>query len=387
MEAIAIQKPAHTPRTSTSLHNINRWREYTRTHTQGPVHTEMSLVLRRSLRSGTPLLEKRLASAGKDHVDLFDDARRVLREEREAAGRDGGPQFRNVSTPKPHAESKRRPPTNAISKLHRAGKQELKDILRVVSHEAPSFSENTTKLSEDVEVSVERLKMLQEQVERNHQREKAFQVKDDIHFQREELEDFLRDAQDKKLRDEQQHFLEVKRFETIQNMSSSRTLEKRNFFSPVNEQLLGSIRKRSIPRFVQTGGSDDDLFFPTLPTRAMQLTDPSITHEFMVIFEGKRIVTSENPLGPHYRAPDLMTIFQKLGDNSKVWKQVNKLSNDKWKLIGLQNVNHSKNVLVFERFIDKNEEAQILKRKQFKTLAYILAGSTAMLCGLGLYIG
>jgi hypothetical protein len=343
------------------------------------------------------------------HADLFDDAKRALEKDaptmksretlkpmnrskltkqmKEEPQKERMEHLRNVSTPKaaliltPRGD-KDNQFVNELRKLHPNERVDrLKTLLKFVTQEIPTLSKETAKLRENIEMNISKMKQIKSQMEQAQRREEqaieAFSRSKNTaeDLKQEDLESFLKEAKTTKERDEEEHFREVRRYETIQNMNSSRTLERKNFFLPVDEALIRSVRKGPVPKLVET----DDLFFPALP----ELNSNTI-HEFMVLVDGKQIITNENPFGPHYRAPDLITIFKELGHEKKYWKQVTKMEKCKWKLIGMQPVDGS-NVLVFERYIDKEKEAKEQRMSSLVKWGTRFCISFIVLYGLGAY--
>jgi chromosome segregation ATPase len=343
------------------------------------------------------------------YADLFDDAKRALEKEaqtmksrdtlkptkrskltkqlKQAHQKEPMEHLRNVSAPKAAAILTPRGDkgdqfVNELRKLHPNERVDrLETILKFVTQEIPTLSKETAKLREDIEMNISKMKQIKSQMEQAQRREKEAieefsrneSTAEDL--KREDLEKFLKEAKTTKERDEEEHFREVRRYETIQNMNSSRTLERKNFFLPVDEALIRSVRKGPVPKLVET----DDLLFPVLPQ-----VDNNMIHEFMVLVDGKQIIINENPFGPHYRAPDLITIFKELGHEKKYWKQVTKMEKSKWKLIGMQPVDGS-NVLVFERYIDKEKEAKEQRMRSLLIWGTRFGISFVVLYGLGAY--
>jgi hypothetical protein len=196
---------------------------------------------------------------------------------------------------------------------------------------------------------------------------------------RKDLESFLHHARLNKHRQEKEYFRAARALEA--STPRLRSLEQNNFFTPINENLIKNFTKRGTFPIAEPTQQQDDLLFPMIP----KMEDDHI-HEFLILSpnDSKPIITKTNPLGFGYHKPDLVTMIQRLGDShDKYWKQILKYEREAWSLIATEGYGNN-SVLIFERFITKDDLAR-LKRKKWIKLGYGVSFTALVLYLLGYY--
>lgn len=200
-----------------------------------------------------------------------------------------------------------------------------------------------------------------------------------IRVNREDLEAFLQHAKMDKDRKEEEYFRVVRALES--SMPRSRSLEQKNFFTPINENLINKLTKRGTFPTLEQNQGHDDLLFPTIPKH-----DENKIHEFMILSptDSNPIITTSDPLELDYHKPDLVTMIQKLGTHhDQYWSKILKYEKEKWNLIAIEGY-EDQSVLIFERNITK-QELNKLQRNKWYIIAYSIATAGAVLYLLGSY--
>lgn len=283
-----------------------------------------------------------------------------------------------------------------LTELHPSERADrIEDILRLVSLEVPNLSKEATKLADDINDNILKMKEIRSKIneaklkedeairqfrQSSTQKDKKAERSDDVtvKIKREDLENFLKDAKLTKERSDEDNFREQRRLDYVQSLNHSRTLEKGNFFTPIDERLIRSVKRGTVPRIIT---NEDELLFPTLPK-----VSGNAVHEWLTYVNDKEIITGENPLGKYAAPQDLVSIFNRLDGKKKYLKKIKNLENLKWRLIGERAVGTDGHILVFERFIDKEEEKKEKRIKLIKALLLGVVGVFGALNALGYYL-
>lgn len=252
------------------------------------------------------------------------------------------------------------------------------DIIELLEHEIPKLSREKNFSESEIREKSKKTEQLRKELEKLNQTEPEKLEKLDIPV--ESLEGFLENAKKTEDLKQEEKFRQEKAYESSKAMTdkNSRTIQKHNFFTPIDEALSKRVANSLSSIKVPEQGNPDDLFFPSIKQRA------NLTHEFLILTNKEKIITTENPLGDNYQPQDLLTIFKFLGISEKYLKQIIKLEkNGGWKLIG--SGGDSEKILIFERYIDKELERKKLFRKRFKRSAWSVGIIFVLAYGFGHY--
>lgn len=259
----------------------------------------------------------------------------------------------------------------------------IDDIMQILENEIPRLSKESTFSDSEVRATTDRIKHLRENFENVQKVEPQTFGNADISLK--DLEGFLKDAKKKQVSRDEEHFREERAYEIarLMNNKNARTLDKKNFFTPVDTSLTNKVsstfRFKPDEKPSTSSSKSDELFFPSIRSKK------GLTHEFMVLTKSKKIVTEENPLGDDYHPRDLFTIFKTLGNPEKYLKQINKLEkNGGWKLIGSGGDAINK-ILVFERFVNKEQEKKDIRKRRIRRFALSFTTVFVLLYGFGSY--
>jgi len=254
----------------------------------------------------------------------------------------------------------------------------IDDIMRLLESEIPKLSKQKTLSETKINEKSDRIKTLRERLN-NVSSAKPSKSFDNVDISLTDLEGFLEDAKKKQDIREEENFREERAYEysKLVNDKNSKSFDKKNFFSPVDESLYKRIMKPfELKPSIET--SSDELFFPRLQSKK------HLSHEFMIWTNRKKIITDENPLGDDYYPQDLFTIFRNLGDPEKYLKQINKFEkHGGWKLIG--SGGDTNKILIFERYVDKEQEKKDLRKQRFRRFAWSFTSVFMILYGFGSY--
>lgn len=252
------------------------------------------------------------------------------------------------------------------------------DIIELLEHEIPKLSREKNFSESEIREKSKKTQELRQRLEKLNQIEP--EKLENLKIPLESLEGFLENAKKTQDLKEEEKFREAKAYEFSKAMTdkNSRTFQKHNFFTPIDESLSKRITSSPSSIKIPEQAKPDELFFPSLKPQA------NLTHEFMVLTNNKKIVTSENPLGDDYHPQDLFTIFRSLGNPEKYLKQINKLEkNGGWKLIG--SGGDTNKILIFERFVDKEQEKKDLRKQRFRRFGWSFTTVFVLLYGFGSY--
>ncbi|CCH41030.1 hypothetical protein BN7_567 [Wickerhamomyces ciferrii] len=273
---------------------------------------------------------------------------------------------------------------SGIDKLNK-----IENIMKVLENELPKLSKQKDLNEAEIKDKSIQMKKLREKLNEIQNSESKPTITDPIPVH--DLETFLKDAKREKELKEEEQFREERAYEFSKSINDQnyKTLERKNFFTPIDEALIKKYARRSkIFKPIQFQDDQtisepkDELFFPSLSSIA---NNQNLTHEFMILANKKKIIINENPLGEHYHTPDLFTIFKNLGNPEKYLKQINKFEkNGGWKLIGSGGADFNK-ILIFERFVDKEQERKDLRRKRIINYSTSIVSIFAILLGFGTY--
>ncbi|CAH2354066.1 hypothetical protein CLIB1423_14S01266 [[Candida] railenensis] len=151
----------------------------------------------------------------------------------------------------------------------------------------------------------------------------------------EKLEGYLKDAKKDKEFKKEMKFREAKAYEWSKSMcNSNRSLESKNFFSPLSS--FGGTSSRGSSRHFK-------------PEADVESGRENLKNQYLLLTrDGQTIISRENPLGANYIAEDMFVTLNKFPkeDLRKLIKTVKKFQRRNWKLIG---GGGQREILVFRR--------------------------------------
>lgn len=267
--------------------------------------------------------------------------------------------------------------------------KKIESILNLVSKDGTGSCDtldlkNQSKFESEIRENLQRLNELKSQASKNDvsSSNEAMMDKD---LEMEMLQNFLRNANETKKREDEQEFRELRAYEwsKIMNDKNAHTFNKNNFFSPIDEQLLKKTVNSALnPNYRNFQSNDDaEALFPKYESQAKsKKTYLTLNSNDL---SSPVIESNANPFGLSYKPPALLQLIRELSEDAnykEVVAKIDDLSLNSWKLIGIGHESTLKNkVLVFEKVIDEKAAIRTRRLKFFKTILSATLGFSTVL--------